>query len=310
MIESRDWTAYNAAQSEEKARFAVLLADLCKGVPETEQVMGRPRLPLSDMVFASAFKVYVGFSSRRFTTDLHEAYADGHIGSTPHFNSVSRYLSDPRLTPILKELVTVSSLPLKAVEVDFAVDATGFSTCTYERWRDAKYGGRMQKRDWFKAHVMCGVKTNVVTAVDISGRTVHDSRLFAPLLKTTAEHFDLSEVSADRAYLSREILDTVERAGATPFIPFKTTTAVPKDNGSIWSKMYHYFMFNRDAYLEHFHKISNVESAFSMIKGKFGPAVRSKSDVGQVNEVLCKVLCHNICVLVLAMHELGIEPAF
>ena len=191
MIESRDWTAYNAAQSEEKARFAVLLADLCKGVPEPEQVMGRPRLPLSDMVFASAFKVYVGFSSRRFTTDLHEAHADGHIGSTPHFNSVSRYLSDPRLTPILKELVTVSSLPLKAVETDFAVDATGFSTCTYERWRDAKYGGRMQKRDWFKAHVMCGVKTNVVTAIDISGRTVHDSRLFVPLLKTTAEHFDL-----------------------------------------------------------------------------------------------------------------------
>ena len=43
-----------------------------------------------------------------------------------------------------------------------------------------------------------------------------------------------------------------------------------------------------------------------MIKGKFGPAVRSKSDVGQVNEVLC----HNVCVLVLAMHELGIEPTF
>ncbi|QIN77838.1 hypothetical protein GBA65_04110 [Rubrobacter marinus] len=97
MIESRDWTAYNAAQSEEKARFSVLLADLCKGVPEPEQVMGRPRLPLSDMVFAAAFKVYVVFSSRRFTTDLYEAYADRHIGSTPHSNSVCRYLFDLRL---------------------------------------------------------------------------------------------------------------------------------------------------------------------------------------------------------------------
>lgn len=54
----------------------------------------------------------------------------------------------------------------------------------------------------------------------------------------------------------------------------------------------------------------NIETAFSMTKVKFGAAVRSKSDVGQVNEVLCKVLCHNICVLVLAMHELGIEPIF
>jgi len=34
-----------------------------------------------------------------------------------------------------------------------------------------------------------------------------------------------------------------------------------------------------------------------MIKGKFGDAVRSKSDIGQLNEVLCKVLCHNLCVV-------------
>ena len=47
-----------------------------------------------------------------------------------------------------------------------------------------------------------------------------------------------------------------------------------------------------------------------MMKAKFGSSVRSKSDQGQVNEVLAKVLCHNICVLIRAMHELGIEPIF
>lgn len=58
------------------------------------------------------------------------------------------------------------------------------------------------------------------------------------------------------------------------------------------------------------HKRSSVESVISMMKAKFGDHVRSKSEMGQVNEVLCKVLCHNTCVLVRAMHELGIEPAF
>jgi hypothetical protein len=55
---------------------------------------------------------------------------------------------------------------------------------------------------------------------------------------------------------------------------------------------------------------SNVETAFSIIKAKFGDAVRSKSDIGQLNEVLCKVLCHNLCVLIQAIHELGIKPTF
>ena len=47
-----------------------------------------------------------------------------------------------------------------------------------------------------------------------------------------------------------------------------------------------------------------------MTKGKFGSALRSTSDVGQINEALCKVLAHNICVLVQGTHELGIEPVF
>ncbi len=74
--------------------------------------------------------------------------------------------------------------------------------------------------------------------------------------------------------------------------------------------MYHFFKHNREKFLEHYHQRSNAETAYSMIKGKFGDSLRSKSDTGQINEALCKVLCHNLCVLVQAMHELGIEPAF
>src|SRR5215211_818991 len=137
---SSRWTAYNSAQSEEKTRFVALLADLCSTVPQPPQAgRGRPRLPLSDMLFASVYKVYVGFSPRRFTSDLHDAYTNGLIDCKPHFNSVSNYLSNPELADILKELITVSSLPLKAVETDFAVDSSGFSTCRYVRWYNKKY---------------------------------------------------------------------------------------------------------------------------------------------------------------------------
>jgi transposase len=74
--------------------------------------------------------------------------------------------------------------------------------------------------------------------------------------------------------------------------------------------MHYLFMYQREAFMEHYHKRSNIETAYSMIMGKFGIALRSKSDTGQINEALCKVLAHNICVLVQASHELGIEPVF
>jgi len=47
-----------------------------------------------------------------------------------------------------------------------------------------------------------------------------------------------------------------------------------------------------------------------MIKGKFGDALRSKGTVAQHNEVLRKVLCHNLCCRVASIYELGIEPTF
>ena len=60
----------------------------------------------------------------------------------------------------------------------------------------------------------------------------------------------------------------------------------------------------------HYHKRSNVESTFSMIKAKFGDSLRSKTKTAQVNEALCKILCHNLCVIIHSMYELKIEPDF
>ena len=44
-----------------------------------------------------------------------------------------------------------------------------------------------------------------------------------------------------------------------------------------------------------------------MLKAKFGEMLRSKGDVAQMNELLCKVLCHTICCVIQSMYELGIE---
>lgn len=74
--------------------------------------------------------------------------------------------------------------------------------------------------------------------------------------------------------------------------------------------MYYRFQLKIDEFMAHYHTRSNAESTVNMIKAKFGKSVRSKTWTAQVNEVLCKVICHNICVVIQEMHELCIEPDF
>ena len=44
--------------------------------------------------------------------------------------------------------------------------------------------------------------------------------------------------------------------------------------------MYYLFRYQREAFMDRYHKRSNIETAYGTIKGKFGSASRSKSDVG------------------------------
>jgi SWIM zinc finger len=181
---TQDWAAYNKAQCEEKDRFMPMLADLCSTIADAPQGRGRPTLPKSDMAFAAVSKIYGGMSARRSDSDVREAASKGLTSQDPHFNSVLRYLRSPEMTPILRSLVELSALPLKAVETDFAADATGFSTCRFVRWYDHKWGSEgdaksAKKREWVKLHAMTGVRTNIVTAVEITDGAATTPSTFA-----------------------------------------------------------------------------------------------------------------------------------
>lgn len=50
------------------------------------------------------------------------------------------------------------------------------------------------------------------------------------------------------------------------------------------------------------------ETAFSAIKMKFGDGLRSFDERGQINELMTKIICHNLSVPVKSIYELEIEP--
>jgi hypothetical protein len=47
-----------------------------------------------------------------------------------------------------------------------------------------------------------------------------------------------------------------------------------------------------------------------MIKTKFRDDIKSKKPTAQINELLVKVLCHNICVVIQEINELGVKAEF
>jgi len=305
----QDWPAYDRAQAREKDRIQELLFDLCRDLEEPENTArGRRPHTVKDSVFSMVFKVYSTVSARRFSCDLSEAHKRGYLSAEVPGIKVCKFMENAELTPILKVLIAKSAAPLKSVETDFAVDSSGFSSCRFEKWFDQKYGVTRNKCAWVKAHIACGVKTNIVTAIRILDKDAGDSPQFAPLLTETAKTFTIGEVSADKAYTSLENFETVAGFGGTAFMAFKQNATGAK--GGLFQKMFHYFQYKQEEYMNHYHKRSNVESTFSMMKRKFGDAVRSKSDVAMVNEVLCKVLAHNLCVLNQEECELGIEAMF
>ena len=308
----QSWAAYNEAQTNEKEMFMKLFRELCSGIVEPEQKMGRPRLPLADMVFAAGFKVYRNNSARRFMGDMKDAQSKGYVAKVPHFNSVLNYLDSEAITSALLSMIRLSALPLKAVETDFAIDSTGFSsTQLVGQWKGAKYGEKhlRMEHDWLKLHAMTGVKTNVVVAVEVAGANSGDSPRFRTLLDATTADFDVRRVMGDKAYLSYDNLDHAAEKAVTPFVMFKENS-IANSGSETWDKLFHLYSYHRADFMKAYHKRSNVESTFSAIKRVFGDFVRGKGKAAQTNEVLLKVIYHNIRQLIFAIYELGIAPTF
>lgn len=115
-----------------------------------------------------------------------------------------------------------------------------------------------------KLHAVCGVKTNVITAVEIHDRNTNDCPLLPSLLKSTAENFTVKELSADKAYVSRVNFDAIAAAGTDAFIPFKSNQT--GECGGMFQKAFHFFSLYREEFLQSYHKRSNIESTFSMMK--------------------------------------------
>lgn len=269
-------------------------------------------MPWNDMIFAAVFKSYVTCSARRFMCDLKAAHEKGLVEHLPHYNSVLNAMASDSLTPLLQQIITETSLPLRCVETYFAVDSTGLSTCRRHAWYN-RHKARFQKmREWLKLHIMVGVDTHIITSAEVTGGRANDNPYFKGLVQHTARHFEISEVSADAAYLAAQNQRVVLMSGGVPYIAYRSNSTGDgwRAHSKFWNLMLDLYRNRRPEFMDHYYRRNNVETTFYMVKAKFGERLRSKTFRAQVNEALCRVICHNISVVIQSMHKLGIAPTF
>lgn len=303
------WTKYNRSQTKEKILFLRLLNELCNILPKKYKSKGNKPLELSHIIFCLTMKNYCLKSSRRIIGELEICRRIGLIDKVPHFNTLLNYLKNPSLTYVLQDLIRFTALPLKAVEKRFCCDSSGFgSSVIHDRWSQIRQQYQKHHK-YFKAHITFGVLTNVVTSCRITKGSVADSPMLKDMVDETAENFNMEEFSADKAYSSRANLEAIWKYNCLPLIPFKEN-AKPQKGGLIWTEMYNFFKQNNELFMKKYHLRSNAETGFYMIKQKFGDLTCMRNEVGSINDVLCKILCHNICVLVQEIFILNIDFNF
>lgn len=308
---SQDWHKYNLAKTNEKRLFIELLHDLSKIIQEPKYRFGRPFIPLKDLFFSAGLKLYSNYSGRKIMSDLHHSIEAGYISRKPHFNTLKDFFNCPATYDLLQKLLTISAMPLRKLEDQYSLDSSGFGSYEYERWQKVRWDEKKDKKNYLKGHILVGTRTNIICGCEVTPGNFSDVKQAPKMILKAGANFNIKELSADKAYSSRMVFRIIESINAIPYIVFKNNTKEPSENfADIWNKMFLYFRDNKEEFLKHYHKRSNVETTFSMIKLRFGEHLKSKNYVSQRNELMMKFICHNICCLIEEIYEHGIVIDF
>lgn len=289
-------------------QFLVVLRELVRTVEDPPRRTKHGRLSLHDMLFIMITKVFFSFSSADhclFLELLHPALWSGQI---PHPNSITNYMKMAWLRPVLEGLVGASSRPLISPSgVLFAVDSTPILAPGYYLSKDRKTGKLFERRNWFRLHMICDYLTGVVTAARADSIYVAEQRYFEVLLGETIElGFRVEAISADKNYCTKANVRWAKDRGVQTYITVKKNARKSKKNSDpAWDENYERAKSEDQEVRLKFHKRNRVESVNSTVKWKYEEDVLSKSPAARYNEALCKVICHNLIVLIRYRRRLG-----
>jgi hypothetical protein len=226
----------------------------------------------------------------------------------PCFKTLCNYRAEPIIGNVLDELITESSKPLAKIEHDFATDATGIRTNLFSSWYSIRCQKEIKKRDHLTIHITTGVKSNIVTALNVETKSGNDNKIFREHVDKTSENFKVNEFSGDGRYWCKENCRKVVEVGAKPYFKVWKNWSGKSRGCMPWKIMNLESKNNPEEYGKHYHKRSNVESTNHSKKVIHGNKVYSRMKSARENEETLRWVNHNINVLNRAKYEWDINP--
>jgi len=226
-------------------------------------------------------------------------------------------MNDPKLTPILRDWLVMTTLPFRVREVAAVADSTKLSQLRTAHSRLVDYAkDQRPTARWMKAHVLIGVETLVVMSVLFSDSDSNDINHINGLIEAALPRFNLRFLLADKAYLSEDIIGMLWRKCIKAVIPVKSRwdPETKKVYYEPCKELADWYDSKPRRFDEFYRLRPKIEGLFSLVKRLADGYCwsRGRPREGPVstaweNETLCKFIYMNLRTTVQLQEETGIE---
>jgi transposase len=222
------------------------------------------------------------------------------LKNVPHYSTLcyaqERLLEDGKFQRLLAAVWEFARQQrLIDTRPEVAIDATGLeSRHVSAHYVDRKGYRRFKRKKWPKLTAVAHTATHLIAGVVVSQGPSQDSPQFPDAIKQAATHLHPDRVLGDKGYdgehnhrLCREELGI-----RSTIIPINK-----RNRGRKWPKSKYRRQMRRRFFKRKYGQRWQVESVFSRHKRRLGSALTARSEATQRNEMLFRVLTHNLMIL-------------
>jgi hypothetical protein len=210
------------------------------------------------------------------------------LNKLPDYTTLIKFAQ--RLPNIIFEKIMVAFSKIIENPKKVAIDGTGISLDNASPHYCKRIGKPYHKRPFLKLSVIVEIKDYLILQFMIRKKVRHDLIDAKPLVKKLAKLYGPEVFYGDRGYDDEKLFKQVfEELGAYPLILQKRLD-IPKHRRKGEYRKQTNAIFDYGEYLQR----NKVETAFSILKRKFGFSIKSKEVKMQKVEAMSRIIAYNI----------------